>query len=464
MGLFASLHLAANSLEVIQQSIGVIQNNVTNASTPGYVQQTPTLLASSFNPQTGASGGVQFGPVQSARNQFAEQAVRYQNASLGTTTTLASNLNSLQQDFSVSGASGIPSALNGLFAAFSAWATTPNDATAQQQVIASAQQVAQEFNNAAGAVTQVASGATQQIQSTLGQINALTAQIQQINVQIRAGDHGDAGLDAQLNNALESLSNLVGIDVHYQSDGTATVLMGGQTPLVIGATQNQLSLTPFIPASPTNVDAPPTATITFSDGTDVTKTVTQGQLAGLLKFNNLTLPAVQGDSSQLGGLNQLAQAFADTVNGLVTPTSGIPLFTTTGGPTNAAASLTVNPDMTAATLVASSVSSANGTADQLAELGEPTYTDATLGAGYTAFYSSIASSIGQQESTATANQTTQQGLLTQAQNLRSQVSGISLDQSATQLIEFQSAYSASAQTVVVINNMLTALIQMTQGI
>jgi len=106
--LLTSLNLAANSMDVIEQSIGVIQNNVTNASTPGYVRQTPTLLARSFDPQSGVTGGVQFGPVQSARNQFAEQAVRYQNALLGTATRMAASLNSLQQGFNVSGTGGIP--------------------------------------------------------------------------------------------------------------------------------------------------------------------------------------------------------------------------------------------------------------------------------------------------------------------------------------------------------------------
>jgi len=464
MGLFTSLNLAANSLEVIQQSIGVIQNNVTNASTPGYVQQNPTMLAAAFNPAADLAGGVRFGPVQSTRNQFAETAVRNQNALLGTATSAASNLNSLQQDFSVSGTSGIPAALSGLFSAFSSWATSPSDPTAQQGVITAAQQVAQEFNNTAGAVAQVASSTSQQIQNTVTQINALTAQIQQVNVQLRSGDTGDAGLDAQLNNDLESLSNLVGIDVHYQSDGTVNVLLGGQTPLVMGTTQNQLNVTQFVPPNPTNADAPPTVQITLNDGTDVTSMVTQGQLAGLLTFNNTTLPSVQGDSSQAGGLNQLAQALATAVNNLVTPASGIPLFTTTGGATNAAASLTVNPDMTSSQLVASSATASNGTADALAQLGAPGYSDATLGFGYTDFYSNIASSIGQQESSASANQTTQQALLSQAQNVRSQLSGVSLDQAASQLIQFQSSYSASAQTVVTINDMLTALIDMTQGV
>jgi flagellar hook-associated protein 1 FlgK len=459
--LFTSLNLAANAMDVIEQAVGVVSNNVTNASTPGYVLQTPTLLASPFDPQAGAAGGVQFGPVVSARNQFAEEAVRNQNALLGTATQAASSLDSLQQYFDVSGNSGIPAALSSLFSAFSSWSTTPTDTTAQQEVIASAQQVAQAFNDTASSVTQLGAATDQQLQSTVSQINALSGQIQQINVQIRSGDSGDAGLDAQLNTDLEQLSNLTGIDVHYQSDGTAEVLMGGQTPLVIGTTQNQLNVTFVQPANAAYADAPPEATITTADGQDVTGTVSQGVLAGLLTFSNGTLAGVMGGAQNAGSLNQLAQAFATQVNNLVTPASGIPLFTTSGDATTAAQTLAVNPDMTAGQLVASSATSSNGTADALAQLG--TATDPTLGMSYTDYYANIAADLGQQESAASANQSTQQDLLTQAQNARSQVSGISLNQEATQLIQFQQAYEASAQTVTTINDMLTALLDMTTG-
>jgi flagellar hook-associated protein 1 FlgK len=460
--LLTSLNLAASSMDVIEQSVGVIQNNVTNASTPGYVLQTPTLIAAPFDPQTGTTGGVLFGPVQSSRDQFAEESVRSQNALLGTATQAAASLDALQQQFSVSGTSGIPSALSNLYSAFSAWSTTPTSETAQQQVMVAAQQVGEAFNDTASGVTQLAASTNEQLQSTVYQINALSSQIQQINVQIQNGGKGDAGLDAQLNSDLESLSNLTGIDVYYQSDGTAEVLMGGQTPLVIGSTQNQLYVTPSTPANPANPDAPPTITITTTGGQDVTNTVTQGTLAGLLNFSNGTLAGIMGDSQNAGSLNQLAQALANQVNSIVTPVSGIPLFTTSGGATSAAQTLAVNPDMTGAQLVASSATSSNGTADQLAQLGS--FTDPTLGTGYTDFYSNIASDIGNQESAASANQSTQQDLLTQAQNARSQVSGISLNQEATQLIQFQQAYDASAQTVTTINDMLTALLDMTNGV
>ncbi|MGA3024970.1 MAG: flagellar hook-associated protein FlgK [Bryobacteraceae bacterium] len=460
--LLSSLNLASNAMDVIEQAVGVVQNNVTNASTPGYVLQTPTMVASPFDPQTGVTGGVQFGPVQSARNQFAEEAVRYQNSLLGTATQAASSLDSLQQNFDVSGTSGIPAALSNLYSAFSSWSATSTDSSAQQQVITAAQQVAQAFNDTASSVSQLAAATHQQLQSTVTQINQLSGEIQKINVQIRNGGSGDAGLDAQLNTDLESLSNLTSINVQYQSDGTVDVLMGGQTPLVMGATQNQLSVGFTTPANAANPDAPPAAAITTADGQDVTGTVSQGTLAGLLTFSNTTLAGILGDAQNAGSLNQLAQAFANQVNSLVTPASGIPLFTTSGGATSAAQTLAVNPNMTAAQLVASSSASSNGTADQLAQLGSAT--DPTLGMGYTDFYANIASDIGTQESTAAASQTTQQDLLSQAQNTRSQVSGISLNQEAAQLIQFQQAYEASAQTVTTINNMLTALLDMTNGV
>jgi flagellar hook-associated protein 1 len=449
-------------MDVLEQAIGVIQNNVTNASTPGYVQQTPTMLAASFDPQQGTSGGVVFGPVQNARDQFAEEAVQTQNALLGTATQASTSLDALQQNFDVSGSSGIPAALSGLYSAFSAWSTTPTSSSAQQNVITAAQQVAQEFNDTASSISQLSVNTNQQLESTVSQINALSSQIQQINVQIRGGAANDAGLSAQLYTDLQSLSNLTSISVQTQNDGTVNVLMGGQTPLVMGTTQSPLSVAFTTPANPTNPDAPPIATITGADGQDVTSTVSQGTLAALLTFSNVTLAGVMGNSNEAGSLNQLAQAFATQVNSLVTPASGIPLFTTTGGATSAAQTLAVNPNMTAAQLVAASATSSNGTADQLAQLA--TASDPTLGMGYTDFYSNIASGIGALEDSASANQTTQQDLLSQAENTRSQASGISLNQEATQLIQFQQAYEASAQTVTTINDMLTALLDMTDGV
>jgi hypothetical protein len=73
--LFSSLGIAGGSLDVLQQAIGVIQNNVTNATTPGYVTQTQELASLAFNPSQSEYGGVEATGVQSARDSYAEQSV-----------------------------------------------------------------------------------------------------------------------------------------------------------------------------------------------------------------------------------------------------------------------------------------------------------------------------------------------------------------------------------------------------
>src|SRR5579875_2887280 len=133
--LFASLSTASSALDVLEQAMGVVQSNITNASTPGYVTQTLNLSADPFDASENLWGGVQSDGVQSSRNQFAEESVWNQSQLLGNATQQASSLSSLESLFDVSGQSGIPAALSNLYSAFSAWSTTPTDATAQQQVI-----------------------------------------------------------------------------------------------------------------------------------------------------------------------------------------------------------------------------------------------------------------------------------------------------------------------------------------
>ena len=118
--LFASLNTASNALDVIGQAIGVVQNNVSNASTPGYVTQTLNLTASLFDASGNLWGGVQASGVDNSRSIYAEQSVWSANQQAGQSSQEATSLNSLQSFFDVSGTSGVPSALSSLYSAFRA--------------------------------------------------------------------------------------------------------------------------------------------------------------------------------------------------------------------------------------------------------------------------------------------------------------------------------------------------------
>ena len=118
---------SAGALRVYQQAFNVIENNVTNASTPGYSAQTQTLEAQPFEAGTGLLGGVLAGPVTSADSPYLDQAVRSQTQQLGSAQQQASDLGQVQPLFDTTGQALVPGALTAFFNSFSQLAVNPND-------------------------------------------------------------------------------------------------------------------------------------------------------------------------------------------------------------------------------------------------------------------------------------------------------------------------------------------------
>jgi flagellar hook-associated protein 1 FlgK len=483
-GIISALHVAAGTLGAFDQAMEVTGNNVANSSTPGYVEQTQTFDAMPFDVGTGLVGGVRTGEVVSARDQYAEQAVWQQNSLLGQSTQDVNSLTSLQNNFAISGDSGISAALNSLYQSFSAWGQSPTDTNARQTVLNQAESVASAFQQTATGLATLTQNTEQQLQQTVSTVNQLVGQLQGYNTQILNGDRNDAGLDAQVYSTLEQLSQYVNISATKQADGSMTVMAEGQTPLLIGATQYQLSYQLEQPTNPppTYSDGPPTAHILSAVGTDITGTITTGQLGSLLNLRNNTLPAYIGDAYQQGDLNAMAQQFADRVNQLLTSgnisdatgdtaaVTGVALFTYDTNPdgtadaTNVAQSLAVNPSITAGQLAAIDPGPpevSNGIALTLANLATPQdAADEIDGESFTQYYGAMASQVGSDLSTATNGQTVQQSALAQAQNLRQQESGVNLDQEAINLVAFQRAYEANSHLVSVLDQITLDTINM----
>ncbi len=442
-------------MDAIQQALDAVQNNVVNASTPGYAAEQVSFSAQSFDVQQGLAGGVDVN-LSSTRDLYLERSVRTENSALGSLQQQDPLLASLQSAFSASGDSGIPSALSGFANSFSTLSTSPHDPSAQADVLQAAATLAQAFNQTAAQISQVSSEATGQADSTVTQINSLTAQIAALNAQIQGGAQNDAGVQADLSNSLETLSGLVNISVNYASDGSASVLLDGQTPLVTGQTSDALTI-----SQPSSAGA---VQLLSQDHTDVTAQASQGQLGGLLQVQNQTIP------QYLGQLNNLAQTFADRVNSILTsgqvsagppPVQGSALFTFTGG-TTAAATLAVNPAITPnqiATIDPGPTASSNGVALELANITNPTNSaDLIDGQSYTSYYGQLAGLAGAASSQNSANLTTQQDVTTQAQNQLSQASGVSLNDQAAQLMTLQQAYQATAKIITVLEAISQAAI------
>ncbi len=460
--LFASLATSANSLAATSRALDITQNNIGNASTPGFAAQTADFEALSFDPAAGASGGVKT-LSSSTRNWYADESVRKEVSRQGTVQQLTSSLTGVNSLFDITAQTGIAASLNQLQNSFSALSVTPSDSTARQNVIDSANAAAASFQQLSASVASAATDAETGITANVNQINTLAKQIQSYNIARQQSGADNAGLDANVAAALETLSGLVNISASTAADGTTTVLLGGQTPLVQGAQlfSIQSAYAPDGAVTPPNPGGAPAVQIQDQYGNDITSQVTDGSLAGLLQVRNSIIPSIRGDRSQQGSLNQLAQAFADRVNTLLTSGNissgppavpGVALFTyDTTNATNTAGSLAVNSAISAAqiaTIDPGPPASSNGIANSLAQIAAGANpADQINGVGFTAFFGQIASQVGSQLSNASDNSQVAQQLVAQAKTLQTQLSGVSLDNEAVLLLQYQKSYEAVSKLI-----------------
>jgi flagellar hook-associated protein 1 FlgK len=473
--LLASMSVAGNALDAFQNALSTTQNNVTNSSTAGYAKQTVNLTARSSNLADGLVGGVTAQSPIDSRDQYAEESVQQATQTLGLYTAQSDATSTLQSYFDVTGSSGLSSALTSLFQSFSAWSTSTSDTTARQNVLTAADTTAKAINSLDSSLSAEAGSLDTAIGSTVSQINTIETQIQQYNAQKLQQPGNDAGSDAQLYSALDSLSALVDFSTVTQSDGTVSVVLASGTPLVLGTETYPLSSNASVSATPTPVysSSPTSGHVLDSQGNDITSEISSGKLGGLLDIRNRVLGSILGDSQQQGSLNALAQTLADTVNtilesGTVSSATGAAngsaLFTyDTSNATNVAASIDLNPDITTDQLApVDSSGNSNGNANALAALenASGSATGTIGGLSMVEYFAGIASAVGTENSTASDNETAQQQVVSTATTLRDTVSGVSQNQEAIDLTAFEKDYQGAAQVLTTLDAMCTALLNM----
>jgi flagellar hook-associated protein 1 FlgK len=179
-------------------------------------------------------------------------------------------------------------------------------------------------------------------------------------------------------------------------------------------------------------------------GQDLTSNLTGGDLGGVLQARDQQLSSYQKalDSLAFGIGTQVNQQNELGLDGNGNP--GAAIFSLPPTQSGAAAQIQVaatNPSAVAAAAVGEG-SAGNTNALALADLAS-----AIVAGGQTAsgFLASFLGQIGSDASAATTNNSAQQAILTQLTTQRDSLSGVSLDEEAANLTQYQRAYQAAAQ-------------------
>lgn len=469
--LLTSLSTTANSLRAFERAISTVQNNVNNVSTQGYAKQRLLLDSQPFLPDRGLAGGVRAGALLSSRDLLAEREVQLQNNRLGYYEQRSRQLREVEANFGLEANEGIQGAMNRLFTSFAAWSNNVNNLGLRTDVMDRAAGLADAFNDLSARLTIRRAVLNDQIQKATSEINALGERLQNLNQAIRtdASPNNDAGVEAQLQNTLEKLSELVNFQAIQEADGSFTVLLGGQVPLVIGGQRFALPAPDF--------SDPATVTIA-AGGRDITGLLTSGKLGALLEVRNVDLPGY------MVRLDALAANFADgdlvanpsaTGNGANTilrqgyyydfatdpPTlmQGQPLFTFQAGLENTAGGLQLNPNLRPEmlapmrgdppgadpSLVAVTVTSVNGVALELAGMGTARDPRNPNDLSFIEEFSQLVGKVGRDTADALIVLDVQEQITVQALLFRDELSKVNLDEEAAFLIAYQRAFEANSQ-------------------
>jgi flagellar hook-associated protein 1 len=298
-----------SALQAFQQAIAVTSNNVANASTPGYDEESINLSAAA--PLTTGSdsvgGGVVVSGVSRAYSQAATTQLNNSQSSLGQLNALQNYTSQIDNLFGTT-AGGLSTALQTYYSGWSNVANDPTSTAARQALIGDAQGLASNLNTTSTQLNAMNSDVNTRISADVQQINSIGASIATLNQQIvtstaAAGGQAPNDLLDQRDQLVSNLSSLVGVTTTTDSNGALNVFVGNGQPLVLQSVTTTLTTVPNqFNASQLEVSS------SSSDGNSISSSITSGDLGGLLAARTQVIdPAL----NQLG---QVATALTQTAN------------------------------------------------------------------------------------------------------------------------------------------------------
>lgn len=452
MSLGSLLSIARSALLAHQRAMEVTANNVANVNTPGYSRQRLELTPAT--PLVGPFGtlgrGVQDNGVSRARDTFLDASFRRDSGLLGNSTTLTSYLSQVETAFQEPSDTGLGSALDKLFQSFGDLANDPPSTANRDLVVAAGQRLVSQFHTLDTQVTAIGQDTVDRMRANVADVNAMAKQIAALNQQIQASggpNHQAADLQDQRDALIDQMSSLVSVTVVDHGNGSIAV-QAGSTVLVDGTATQTLQVQ-ALAGGGFGVGV---------SGSSGTVDLGPGAISALVDLSSVRLPAVRAK------LDTLARTLVTQMNAMhsagftLDGTTGVNFFDPAGV---SAGTIALSSDVVASSRnVAAAGSPAPGDGSlalQFSTLGSAPLA-ALGGSSVRDFFTQVAAGVGTDVANAGQDVDSQQTLVDSADQMRSSVSGVSLEEEMTNLITQQQAYGAAARLLTVADQMMQELL------
>ena len=465
MSIGSILNVSLNALSSYQLAIDVTGGNIANVNTPGYTRQRAVLTATgSVNARSEAAQiSVKVADIERIFDTYTENQVAQQQQKAGYGDTRYSLLQKVETVFDETTGNKLNDAFNRFWEAWSDLALHPAGKVERDALLAAARTAAEMFNSYGDQIYDLKLGIDEGLKDSVAQINSLTSRIAALNKEIsslsaRGGEtnllRDERGL------VLKDLCRQVSCHWVEDANGAVNVYLPNGQAVVEGIGSRDLALVKNGQTGFQDLvlkENPQMVLNDFLAGGG------KGVVGAYLDVRDGLLPDYEDK------LNELAKTFMDAVNDVHTGAYdadgnlGERFFVLTDENSTAyARNITVNGAILSdpAKIAASATTARDGEkAAEIAALKDRLLMgggSATLGS----FYASLVGTIGRDAAAASRDAGYQNAVLTQLQNQRESVSGVSLDEEMMNLMKFQMAYTAAGKLCRVADDLLETLMKL----
>lgn len=477
--------VARTAIAANQAAMQVASHNIANAETEGYSRQraefsTRTPLALTF----GSLGtGVDVTDIVRARDTVLDTNYRREAADasgFGLRADLLSRLESVLREPSDT---GLSATLDQFWNAWSDLAANPTSTSARSVLRQRGDAVASQFRAFSGQLDELGANARTQLQQSVQQINGQLSAVADLNGRITAAESaGNQAPDLRdaRDKLLDSLALLGVSRAEGQSDGTVSVYLGNRA-LVSGTAVKALEVRGGVSSVSIAVvgDAEPSLGAT-------------GSMAALMDFVNQDLGTFRAELDAMAravvnGVNEYHASGWTAAGDLLGGSNWNPLTPPTGSRVNffnaagtTAATMTLSAEVAADvnviaagdvqnapgnTTVANALAAlrdAQGMADLATRMGASFATQVGLapGVSYAESYRQSVADVGISAQRASRSHDVHATLASSTDQRRLSISGVSLDEELTKLMQFQQAYVAATRVIQTVDEMTDALLAM----
>jgi flagellar hook-associated protein 1 FlgK len=469
-GLQHILNMGGQSLGNSRLGIEVTGHNIANAQTPGYSRQRPDIEAN--NPTQYGSlilgQGAKVTRIARAHNEYLEQALRRETQGHGRAEAFEHNISRLEGHFNPDLTSTVRMRLDSFGSALRDFANMPEEPAMRIHLLETANTLTTSINVTHSNVVQLQKDISEELAVDCEIASQKLKEVANLNREVLALQMGDNtrpnDLEDRRDVALKELSKLMDIQMYKDDRGLYTVRGPGGHLLVEGIFSAEVRLDHDVAKGEPRIVA---TDFEKTKGADITSKFTTGKIAGMLDVRDKHAQKIREN------LNEFAMTFGQAFNqvhekgfgrGEFSDVNGRAFFEGVNGQYEAAQQISVSrliqqdTDSIAAGMSPLTPGDNVIVNELIKTMSQPLFDKGTNSA--TAFYDNFVATLGSAAMSAKNELKAAQVVKANVETQKEQISGVSLDEEAANMLKYQHLFTASSKIITTADEMFKTVLDL----